>query len=91
MLADKIGPVASTISDLNKKLETNDRKIAVLEEKMEHLEMCAIEQNSMQVVAILVSMESLYRVTVKILLRKYGMDPVCVTNEYIPLKSLILY
>ena len=44
VLAEKISPVTPTISDLNEKVETKERKIATLEEKMEQLEMCGFKQ-----------------------------------------------
>ena len=34
VLAEKISPVTPTISDLNEKVETKERKISVLEEKI---------------------------------------------------------
>ena len=89
VLADNISPVTPMICDLNEKLETEERKIAVMEENMEQLEMCVIKQNSTPVIAILNSVESLNLVTLKVLLRKNGNDP-RVTNEYIPFKFLIL-
>ena len=83
VLADKVGPVTPIISDVTEKLERKERKIAVLYETMGELEMCAIKQHSTPIIAILDSMETLNRVTVKILLRQNGMDPRMCDQNYI--------